>query len=39
MAVNTGGDDFIQKPFSLDVLMAKMNALLRRTYNYTKSFS
>jgi len=34
MAVNMGGDDFIQKPFSLDVLMAKMNALLRRTYSY-----
>lgn len=35
MAVNMGGDDFIQKPFSLEVLMAKINALLRRTYNYT----
>lgn len=39
MAVNMGGDDFIQKPFSLDVLMAKINALLRRTYNYTNAFS
>ncbi|MBC8061576.1 MAG: response regulator transcription factor [Clostridiaceae bacterium] len=38
MAVNMGGDDFIQKPFSLDVLMAKINALLRRTYNYTNDF-
>ncbi|ERI89646.1 putative response regulator protein GraR [Clostridiales bacterium oral taxon 876 str. F0540] len=37
MAVNMGGDDFIQKPFSLDVLMAKINALLRRTYDYTSS--
>lgn len=35
MAVNMGGDDFVQKPFSLDVLMAKMNAILRRTYSYT----
>jgi DNA-binding response OmpR family regulator len=35
MAINMGGDDFIQKPFSLEVLMAKINALLRRTYNYT----
>lgn len=34
MAVNMGGDDFIQKPFSLEVLMAKINALLRRTYDY-----
>lgn len=34
MAINMGGDDFVQKPFSLDVLMAKINALLRRTYSY-----
>lgn len=34
MAVNMGGDDFVQKPFSLDVLLAKVNALLRRTYAY-----
>jgi DNA-binding response OmpR family regulator len=39
MAVNMGGDDFVQKPFSLEVLMAKINALLRRTYNYTNSFT
>ena len=36
MAVNMGGDDFVQKPFSLDVLAAKMQALLRRTYSYGK---
>lgn len=30
MAMNMGGDDFIQKPFSLEVLVAKMNAVLRR---------
>lgn len=35
MAINMGGDDFIQKPFSLEVLMAKINALIRRTYSYT----
>lgn len=35
MAVNMGGDDFVQKPFSLDVLMAKVNAILRRTYSYS----
>ncbi|MDN3015963.1 response regulator transcription factor [Paenibacillus sp. BSR1-1] len=34
MAMNMGGDDFIQKPFSLEVLMAKINAILRRTYTY-----
>nr|WP_053365941.1 response regulator transcription factor [Bacillus sp. FJAT-27245] len=30
MAMNVGGDDYIQKPFSLDVLVAKLNAMLRR---------
>ncbi|WMJ79908.1 response regulator transcription factor [Clostridium sp. MB40-C1] len=35
MAMNMGGDDFVQKPFSLDVLMAKINAILRRTYSYS----
>lgn len=34
MAINMGGDDFIQKPFDLDVLVAKINALLRRNYTY-----
>ncbi|AKR08059.1 response regulator transcription factor [Bacillus thuringiensis] len=34
MAMNMGGDDFINKPFHTDVLMAKINALLRRTYTY-----
>lgn len=35
MAVNMGGDDFIAKPFDGDVLMAKIQALLRRTYDFT----
>lgn len=34
MAMNMGGDDFVSKPFSMEVLIAKINALLRRTYNY-----
>ena len=34
MAVNLGGDDFVTKPFSLEVLMAKISALLRRAYSY-----
>lgn len=34
MAMNMGGDDFIQKPFDMNVLMAKINALLRRSYSY-----
>lgn len=34
MAINMGGDDFVQKPFDLDVLVAKVSALLRRNYTY-----
>lgn len=33
MAMNMGGDDFIAKPFDLNVLTAKVQALLRRTYD------
>lgn len=33
MAINMGGDDFISKPFDLNVLMAKIQAILRRTYD------
>lgn len=36
MSMNLGADDFIQKPFYSDVLVAKINALLRRTYDYTE---
>ena len=32
MAMNMGGDDFVAKPFDLSVLTAKIQALLRRTY-------
>jgi DNA-binding response OmpR family regulator len=35
MAVNMGGDDYITKPFSMEVLIAKINAVLRRTYSYS----
>ena len=34
MALNMGGDDFIQKPFSMEMLITKIHALLRRTYTY-----
>jgi DNA-binding response OmpR family regulator len=34
MAMNLGADDFVNKPFATEVLLAKINALLRRTYNY-----
>lgn len=35
MAVNMGGDDFIAKPFDLDVLTVKIQAMLRRSYDFT----
>lgn len=34
MAMNMGADDYIQKPFHMDVLLAKIQAILRRTYAY-----
>ncbi|MCG7384646.1 response regulator transcription factor [Paenibacillus sp. ACRRY] len=34
MSMHLGGDDFIQKPFHFDVLIAKIQATLRRVYNY-----
>jgi len=34
MAMNMGGDDFVAKPFDLNVLTAKIQALLRRAYGY-----
>ena len=34
MAMNMGGDDFIAKPFDWNVLLAKIQALLRRTYDF-----
>ena len=37
MAVNMGADDFIAKPFDLQVLTAKVQALLRRSYDFAVS--
>lgn len=34
MAINMGGDDFLAKPFDMGVLVAKIQALLRRTYEF-----
>ena len=34
MAINMGGDDFLVKPFDLNVLIAKVGALIRRTYSF-----
>ena len=35
MAMNMGADDFIPKPFDWGVLMAKLQALLRRSYDFS----
>ena len=34
LAMNMGGDDFVTKPFDLNFLLAKINSLLRRTYDF-----
>ena len=40
MAMNMGADDYIPKPFDQSVLIAKVQALLRRTYDFNQgSFS
>lgn len=39
MAMNMGGDDFIAKPFDFNVLTAKINAILRRTYDFSSGNS
>lgn len=38
-AMNLGGDDFIPKPFDLSVLTVKVQAVLRRAYDFGKSTS
>ncbi|MEK4851391.1 response regulator transcription factor [Paenibacillus sp. FSL H7-0756] len=35
MSMQLGADDFIQKPFHFEVLIAKIQAILRRVYNYS----
>ena len=37
MAMNMGADDFIAKPFDRSLLMAKLQAMLRRTYDFSFS--
>lgn len=39
MAMQMGADDFIQKPFHMEVLLAKVQAILRRTYDYVEEQS
>lgn len=35
MAINMGADDFVSKPFDMDMLLAKIQALLRRAYDFS----
>lgn len=37
MAMNMGADDFIAKPFDQSVLVAKIQAILRRTYDFSSA--
>lgn len=37
IATNMGGDEYIVKPFSMEILQAKVGGLLRRTYSYDNS--
>lgn len=36
-AMNMGGDDFIAKPFDLSVMVAKVQAILRRSYDFAEN--
>lgn len=37
LAMNMGADDFIAKPFDMNVLVAKVQALIRRTYKFNQN--
>ena len=37
MAINLGADDYISKPFDLEIVLAKVQALLRRSYDFAPS--
>lgn len=37
MAMQMGGDDYIEKPFDIDITVAKIQAVIRRAYRFTAS--
>ena len=37
MAIHHGGDDYLTKPISSDILVTKINAIMRRTYDYVSN--
>ena len=39
MAINMGADDFIAKPFDMNVLTAKIQAMIRRSYDFSGQMS
>jgi len=39
MAMQMGGDDYIEKPFDMDIAIAKIQAVIRRTYQFTASMN
>ncbi|UTC98520.1 response regulator transcription factor [Treponema denticola] len=39
MAMQMGGDDYIEKPFDMDITIAKIQAVIRRTYQFTSSMN
>ena len=39
MAMNMGADDFIAKPFKFEVVLAKIQAIIRRTYDFGRDLN